>query len=254
MAAVRSRPRDQDSQRGDAVARPDTRWLVSSDRPKCRVNATCVRDHKHCGQRFDKRRHSSAPDCAANARALRGSRAGRRGVGKKIVSCVTTRRRKWQSRIGLRRNLGPLSARAFCLSVPGLDLRILSSHGLPPCRLPPADQATAFRLLTVALVPNPWLILPPTPFAQTGPLARSPRSSRTAVLTLNLVGAQGRVILPREKPGESVPAFSPGASNANQTATLQSKAVGRNKTENKTKFARAFGKRRKATACWVALS
>jgi hypothetical protein len=97
------------------------------------------------------------------------------------------------------------------LGVPGFGLGSLAVFGLPPGRLPLADLAETFRLLAVALVPAPRLVLAAAPFAQAEPRTRSAPSGRAARLSLNVEGAHGRFDLPREKLGENVSASSPGA-------------------------------------------
>ncbi len=64
----------------------------------------------------------------------------------------------------LGRSLGPLTALALGLGMPGFGLGSLAVFGLPPRRLPLADLAETFRLLAVALVPAPRLVLAATPF------------------------------------------------------------------------------------------
>ena len=43
--------------------------------------------------------------------------------------------------------------------MPGFDVVILATFGLPPRRLPATDLPQAFRLLAVALIPAPWPVL-----------------------------------------------------------------------------------------------
>jgi hypothetical protein len=94
---------------------------------------------------------------------------------------VTTRRRNLWFLTSLRHGLGPLAARALGLGVLGFGKDVLAVFGLPPRRLPAADQPQAFRLLAVALVPTPRLVLALASFAQAGPQARSAPSGGTAV-------------------------------------------------------------------------
>ena len=91
---------------------------------------------------------------------------------------MTTRRRNFWVFNGLGRRLGPLTARFLGLGVPGFGLGVLAMFGLPPCRLPAADLPQAFRLLAVALVPAPRLVLAAAPFAQADPRTRSAPSGR----------------------------------------------------------------------------
>ena len=114
---------------------------------------------------------------------------------------MTTRRRNLWLLTNLRRELCPLAARFLCLGVPGFAKGVLAVLGLPPRRLPGVDLPPAFRILAVALVPAPRLVLASTPFAQADPQARSARSGQTAVFSLNVMGAHGRCFLPRECSG-----------------------------------------------------
>ena len=84
---------------------------------------------------------------------------------------MTTRRRNLSVFNGLGRSLGLLAARTLCLGVPGSGKGVLAMFGLPPRRLPATDLLPAFRLLTVTLVPAPWLVPAPAAFAQAGPRA-----------------------------------------------------------------------------------
>jgi hypothetical protein len=116
--------------------------------------------------------------------------------------------------------------------------------GLPPGRLPAADLPPAFRLLAVALVPAPRLVLAAAPFAQAGPRTRSALSGRAVRPSLNVEGAHGRFDLPGEKLGEDVSAFSSGVfKNANKTVTRQSKAFEANKTKKNTDLEARLGRR-----------
>ena len=105
------------------------------------------------------------PDYGASSRGVRGSPADRITEGKKSFCCVTTRRRNLWIFNGLRRGLGLLAARALGLGVPGFGLGGLAMFGLPSRRLPASDLPPAFRILAIALVPAPGLVLAPTPFA-----------------------------------------------------------------------------------------
>jgi hypothetical protein len=126
-------------------------------------------------------------------RGIRGRLADRIREEKKSFCCVTTRRRNRWVRTGLRRALGTLAARFLCLGMAGFGVGILAMLGLPSRRLPAADLPPAFRILAVALVPTPRLILASTPFAQADPRPRSAPSGLTARLSLNLVCAHGRL-------------------------------------------------------------
>lgn len=113
-------------------------------------------------------------------RVIRGTPADRRGGRKKIFCCVTTRCRILRVRTILGCGLGSLASRALSLSVPGFDLGVLTTFGLPPRRLPTSDLTPAFRILAVALVPTPRPVLASASFAQADPRARSPRSGGRA--------------------------------------------------------------------------
>jgi hypothetical protein len=180
-------------------ARPDTRRHASSGHPRCRERATCVPDRGRCERPDGRRGHSSVPGYGGRSPGVRDSRADRIRAAKKNWSCVTTRR------------LGALAARALSLSVAGFGLGRLTMLGLSPRRLPASDFPLAFRLLAVALVPRPRLVVASASFAQADPRTRSAPSGSTAVLSLNVVGAHGRLNLPREKLGEDVSASSSGA-------------------------------------------
>jgi hypothetical protein len=166
--------------RSGAGARLDTRRPASYGHPMCRESATCVPDPGLCEPPDGRRGSNSVPGFGTSSRGTRGSRADRRGEGKKRLCCVTTRRRNLWYLNSLRCGLGPLAARALSLGVPGFDVGVLAVFGLPPCRLPTANLPPAFRILAVALVPRPRLVLASAPFAQTDPRTRSARSGGTA--------------------------------------------------------------------------
>ncbi len=192
-------------------ARLGTRRPASYGHPRCRETATCVPDPGHCEPPDGRRGNRSVPGCGERSWVIRGSLADRIRERKKNFCCVTTRRCNLWALTSLGRGLGPLAACALCLGVPGFGVGVPAMFSLPPRRLPAADLPQAFRLLAVALVPTPRLVLPPAPFAKAVPRARSARSGLGAVLSLNVVGAHGRLNLPREKLGENASAFSPGA-------------------------------------------
>jgi len=173
--------------------RPGTRRPASCGHSMCREQATCVRGPGRCEPPDGRRDNSSVRGCGVSSRAAHSSPADRIREGKKSFCCVTTRRRNLWVFNGLRRSLDPLAARALGLGVPGFGKGVLAMFGLPLCRLPLADLAEAFRLLTVELVPAPWLVLAPAPFAQASPRARSAPSGLRSVLSLTLAGAHGRL-------------------------------------------------------------
>ena len=157
---------------------------------------------------------------------------------------MTTRGRKLWLLNSLGRSLGPLTARFLGLGVPGFGLGSLAVFGLPPSRLPLAHQAETFRLLAVALVPAPRLVLAAAPFAQAGSPMQPARSGRAVRHSLNVECAHGRFDLPREKLGEDVSPFSSGVfTNANKTVPRQCKAFEPNETKKKTDFEARLGRR-----------
>jgi hypothetical protein len=228
-----------------AGAQLDTRSAASSGHPRCREPATCVPGPGHCEPPDGRRDNSSERGSGVRSQAAHSSPADRTREGKKSFCCVTTRRRNLQLLNGLGHSLGPLTALALCLGVPSFGVSLLAMFGLPPRCLPAADLPPAFRLLAVALVPTPRLVLAAAPFAQAAPWARSPPSGRAVRLSLIVEGAHGRFDLPREKLGEDVSAFSSGVfKNANKTVTRQSKAFEAKKTKNKTDLKARPGRRR----------
>jgi hypothetical protein len=175
-----------------AGVRLGTRCPASCGHPRCRVRATCVPGPGHCEPPDGRRDNSSVRGCGENSRAAHGSPADRTREGEKSFCCVTTRRRNLWVLNGLGRSLGPLAALALCLGVPGFGVSLLAMFGLPPRRLPATDLLLAFRLLTVALVPAPWLVRAPAAFTQADPRAGPAPSGQTAAFSLNVVGAHGR--------------------------------------------------------------
>ncbi len=178
---------------GDS-ARLDTRRPASYGHPRCRETATYVPDPGRCELPDGRWSNSSVPDCGCTLWVVHGILAARRGGGKKRFCCVTTRCRNLCTLTTLGRGFGVRAAHALSLGVPCLDLGRLAVFGLSPRRLPAAYLTAAFRVLTIALIPSPGQVPTPAPFAQAVPRARSPRSSPTAVLPLNLIAAQGRPI------------------------------------------------------------
>jgi hypothetical protein len=169
------------------------RTTASYDHPRCRERATCVHGLGHYERPGDTRHSSSAPGCGPRLRVVRDILADRIKEGKKSFSCVTTRRRNFGVFNGLGGKFDSLTAILLCLGVLGSDLGILATPGLPSGRLPAADLPPAFWLLTVALVPTPRVVLPPALFAQADPRARSAPSGLRTGLSLNVMGAHGRI-------------------------------------------------------------
>jgi hypothetical protein len=179
------------ARRGGGV-RPGTRWRASSGHPRCRGRATCVPGPGHCERPAGRWDRSSGRGCGVSTRGAHSSPADRRTGGEKIFCCVTTRRRNSRTLNRLRHGLGALPARFLGLGVPGFGLGVLAMSGLPPRREPAADLPLAMRVLAVALVPAPGLVLAPAPLAETHPRARSAPSGRRAGLWRTLTGAHGR--------------------------------------------------------------
>ena len=169
-----------------------TRWRASSAHPRCRGRATCVPGPGHCERPAGRRDRSSGRGCGASSQGAHGSPVDRITAGKKIFGCVTTCRRNFWTLHGLRRRLRSLTARFFRLGMPGSGRGVLAMSGLPSRRLPAADLPLAMRVLAVALVPAPRLVLPPTPLAEANPRARSAPSGRSAGLWRTLTDAHGR--------------------------------------------------------------
>ena len=162
--------------------------------------------------------------CGANSQATRGNPADRTRGGEKCPCCVTTRRRNFWVFNGMGRSLRPLTASALCLGVAGFGTGILAMLGLSPRRLPAADLPLAFRVLAVALVPTPRLVLSSTPFAQANPWPWSAPSGPMAALPLNVIGAHGRCFSQGKELGEDVSPFSPSYPNTNEALARQSTA------------------------------
>jgi hypothetical protein len=180
-----------------AGARPGTRRPVSCGHRRCRATATYVPGRARCEPPGGTRRNSSVPRCAVSSRGLGDSLADCRGEGEKNFCCVTTRRRN----LRLLGGLGSLTALSFGLGVAAFGCGILATLGLAARRQPAPDLPLAFRLLAVALVPTPRLVLPSTSFTQTGSRPRPAPSRRRAVLCRTLRSAHGRCFLPRESSG-----------------------------------------------------
>lgn len=139
---------------------------------------------------------------------LHGTQAGRKLESVKKICRVTTRRCNRTLLRGLRRGdtLAArtlcLSARTLCLGMPGFDCIVLTTSGLPPRRLPAPDQAEAFGILAVTLIPTSWLILTPTAFAQADPRPRSSRTGTLAAVWAIMTGAHGSAVSPGTVRGE----------------------------------------------------
>jgi hypothetical protein len=176
-----------------AVVRLGTHKIASCGHPGCREKATCVHDLGHYERPGDMRHSNSVPGCGSRLRVVRDILADRINEGEKSFNCVTTRRRNFGVFNGLGYKFDSLTALLLCLGVLGSDLGILATPGLPSGRLPAADLPPALWLLTVALVPAPRVILPLAPFAQANPRAWSAPSGLRTGLSLNVMGAHGRI-------------------------------------------------------------
>ena len=132
------------------------------------------------------------------------------GGEKKIFCCVTTRGRNFGVINGLGRDFGSLPALLLGLGMPHFDARVLATFSLAASRLPAADLPQAFRVLAVALVPAPRLVLASASFAQADPRARSPRSRQTAVALGTVKGAHGSGNSQGKSSGRMLVAFSSG--------------------------------------------
>jgi hypothetical protein len=190
--------------RAGVAARLDTRRPVWCGHPRCHERATCVLDpgrNERPDGRWDS---SSAPGFGSSSQENRSSRADRIREAKKSLCSVTTRRRNRWLLSDFRSDLRSLSARALGLGMPGLDTRILTMSGLSPCRLPTVDLSAAFRILAVALIPGPRLILASAAFAQADPRPRPARSSGTMGRCLTVTGAHGRLVSQGKARGECV--------------------------------------------------
>ncbi len=191
---------------GPGEARDVGVWLgtlepASYGHPRCRVRATCVLDLGHCERPGGRWGNSTVPGCGASLRGVRDNPADRIMEEKKSFCCVTTRRRNLWGFNGLGSSLGLLTALTLGLGVAGFDLGGLAMFGLPSSSLPAADLPLAFRLLAIALVPTPRLVLSAAAFAQAFPRAGPPPSGRRIVFSLTVENTHGRFALPRESSG-----------------------------------------------------
>jgi hypothetical protein len=162
------------------------------------------------------------------------SLADRIRAGKKSFCCVTTRRRNLWFLSSLGRGLGALAAHALCLGVPRFDLGVLAMFGLPSCRLPATDLPLTLRLLAVALVPTPRLVLVRASFAQTHPRARPATPGQTAAFALNVVDAHGRVLSQGKSSGRTCHRSPRALSKRESDACVPVYRLPTNKTETET--------------------
>jgi hypothetical protein len=105
--------------------------------------------------------------------------------------CVTTRRRNFGLFPWLWWRGDAPTARLLGLGMLGFDRFVLASLGLPPCRLPAPEQAQAFGILAVTLVPTPRLVAAATAFAQAQPWPRSSRVRALAAVWFIMTAAHG---------------------------------------------------------------
>jgi hypothetical protein len=122
--------------------------------------------------------------------------------------CVTTRRCNFGFVRGLRRSDNTLTARLLSLGMPGFDRLVLAPIGLSPSGLPAPYQPQAFGVLAVTLVPTPRRIRAPTALAQ----AQS-GSKTSAAVSLMMMAAHGRFLLPRDSPSGTRQRSASGASS-----------------------------------------
>jgi hypothetical protein len=163
--------------------------------------------------------HGVAASRAAEVRGVADRRAGRfmtarpsaQGRRQNNFCCVTTRRRNCGVRRCLRPGLGVLTARPLRCGVLGFGGCVQASAGLPPGRLPVADQASAFGILAVALVRASRLILATAAFAQAEAWPRSSRPGTAMAPWLTMTAAHGRTCTPKGQPGGNALTFSSGA-------------------------------------------
>ncbi len=163
------------------------------------------------------RASNSVPGCGSRSRGVRGSQADRRAEAKKNFICVTTRGRNFGVFNGLGHNFSLLTAHLLCLSALGSDMGILAPFGLASRRLPATNLPQALRLLAVALVPTPCLVLVTAPLTQTLSDARSARSGPTAMISRTLASAHGRSCSQGKARGECANILSERNQNTNQT-------------------------------------
>jgi hypothetical protein len=82
----------------------------------------------------------------------------------------------------LQRRWDAPTARTLRLGVLGFGRIVLTPLGLSPRRQPAPDQAQAFGVLAVTLVPTLRLVLAATAFAKAEPRPRSPRTGTAAAV------------------------------------------------------------------------
>jgi hypothetical protein len=205
-----------------------------SGHPRSRESATYVHDPGHCEPPAGRRRNRSVPGYETRSQTSRSSPADRIGEGKKRFCCVTTRRRKFRLLNILGHGLGLLTARFLFLGMLGLDGGGLATFSLSSRRQPAVDLSPAFRILAVALVPTPRVVLATALFVDAGSLARAARSGFGTGLFFNVVVAHGRFCLPRESSGRMLEHSPRALSKLEQDACLPVCRLFENKTERQT--------------------
>ena len=76
--------------------------------------------------------------------------------------------------------------------------------GLPLRRLPASDLPLAVRILAVALVPTPWLVLAPTTLTQADPRPRAARTDAATAFWIIMKVTHGSAISQGTARGERV--------------------------------------------------
>jgi len=114
--------------------------------------------------------------------------------GRQNVCCVTTRCRNLGDVRCLQRRWDAAPARTLLLGVLGFGRIVLTPLGLPPRCLPAPQQAQAFGVLAITLVPAPRLVLAATALAQAEPWPRLSRTGTAAAVWLIMTTAHGSAI------------------------------------------------------------
>jgi hypothetical protein len=91
----------------------------------------------------------------------------------------------------LGRSFGLLPALFLGLGMLGSNVIVPATFSLAASRLPAVDLSQAFRVLAIALVPAPRLVLATASFAKASPRTRSPRSGQAAMSVSTVEGAHG---------------------------------------------------------------
>jgi hypothetical protein len=145
----------------------------------------------------------------------RSSLDDRRAGTKKKFCYVTTRGCNFGVLNDLGCEFGALAALSLSLSMPSFGSYVLPVLRLASRCLPPMDLPQTMRLLAVALVRAPWLVLTTTPFTQTASDAWSSRSGRTVLVSRTLASAHGRSCSQGKARGECANTLSERNQNTN---------------------------------------